>query len=90
MQNTSLQAYKAMQPKIKTDHDRILSVLSLNRGFTYNEIAKLLNWDNPVKVARRLPELVRMNLIAIKEVRKCQIVNNNCSSYIKLINHETN
>lgn len=84
MQNTSLQAYTNMLPKIKTDHEKILSVLSKKQPLTYNEISKLLKWHQPVKVARRLPELLRLGLIKKSEQRKCSIAKSNCNTYIKL------
>ena len=81
---TSLEAYKAMQPKIRTDHQLILSKLCKNKGFTYNEIAQMLGWLNPNKASRRLPELVRLGLVKVKDVRRCMVAQTNCRTYIKL------
>lgn len=82
--NTSILAYENKKPTIKNDHDRILLKLSSNRGYTYNEIAKFLNWSNPNKVSRRLPELLRLKKIQIKEIRKCTIAGSMCKSYVKI------
>ena len=79
---TSLEAYLTMQPKIKTDHDKILSVMRKDKPLTYNEIAWQLGWFNPNKVSRRLPELLRQGKVKLKEVRKCSRANSNCSAYI--------
>lgn len=81
LQPTSLEAYRNMQPKIKTDHDKILSVLSKTKTLTYNEIAWQLGWFNPNKVSRRIPELIRQGKVRLKEVRKCTRANSNCSAY---------
>ncbi len=84
MQTTSLQAYKAMQPKIKTDQDKILNALSTNKSMTYNEIARYIGWFNPNKVSRRLPELLRLGKIKLSEVRKCRVARSECRAYIKI------
>lgn len=81
---TSLEAYQNMQPKIKTDHDKILAALKPNKGMTYNEIARYIGWYNPVKVARRIPELLRDGKIRKLEVRKCTIAKSNCNTYVKI------
>ena len=82
--STSLEAYNNMQPKIKTDHQLILSKLCKNKGFTYNEIAQMLGWKNPNKASRRLPELVRLGLVEVKGVRRCMVAESNCRTYVKL------
>ena len=81
---TSLEAYKNMQPKIKTDQDKILSVLSSTNPLTYNEIAHSLGWFNPNKASRRLPELLRLGKVVKSGVKKCTKVNSNYSAYLKL------
>jgi len=82
MKATSLEAYTNMQPKIKTDQDKILSVLG-KEPLTYNEIAWRLGWFNPNKVSRRLPELLRLNKVRLVGVKKCSKAKSNCSAYIK-------
>ena len=77
----SLEAYKNMQPKIKTDHDKILSVLKKDKPLTYNEIAWQLGWFNPNKVSRRIPELIRQGKVVSKGTRKCTRAKSNCSTY---------
>lgn len=84
MKATSLEAYREMQPKIKTDHDKILSVLKKTEPLTYNEIAWRLGWFNPNKVSRRMPELIRLGKARLKEVRKCSRAKSNCSAYVLL------
>lgn len=82
MRTTSLEAFREMQPKIKTDHDKILSVLKKNEPLTYTEIAWRLGWFNPNKVSRRMPELIRLGKAKLKEVRKCSRAKSNCSAYV--------
>lgn len=80
---TSLEAYKAMQPKIKTDHDKILSVLKKNEAFTYNEIAWLIGWFNPNKVSRRIPELIRLGKVdKMDKPRVCRRAGSLCNVYV--------
>ena len=82
MKATSLAAYSDMQPKIKTDHDKILSVMKNDESLTYNEIAWRIGWNNPVKAARRLPELLRLGKVKLKEVKRCTRANSLCSAYV--------
>ena len=84
MQTTSLQAFENKKPTIKTDQDKILSVLSKQNPLTYNEIAWRLGWFNPNKASRRLPELLRLHKIAKKGVKMCTRAKSNCSAYILL------
>ena len=93
---TSRQAYKNMQPKIPSDHELILAVLSDEKEMTYNEISKAVRlklyydkktfeaqaWINPNKVSRRLPELVRLEKIIESEVRECSIAKSKCKTYL--------
>lgn len=95
-QKTSLEACKNMQPKIPSDHELILAVLSYEKDSTYHEIAKAVRlklyneknifraqaWINPNKVSRRLPELVRLEKIIESEVRECSIVKSKCKTYL--------
>ena len=83
MQATSLEAYRNMQPKIKTDHDKILDTLSRTNPLTYNEIAWRLGWFNPNKASRRLPELLRLGKVIKTGVKMCSRAKSNCSAYIK-------
>jgi DNA-binding Lrp family transcriptional regulator len=71
-----------MQPKIKTDQDKILSVLKKNEPLTYNEIAWRLGWFNPNKASRRMPELVRLGKALKKGVKRCSRAKSNCTAYI--------
>lgn len=81
---TSLEAYENIKPKIKGDQLQILSVLDPENGLTFREIAKKLHWLEPIKVSRRMSELVRQNKVEIKETRICSISKSRCSSYIKI------
>ena len=83
IQATSLEAYKNMQPKIKTDQDKILSVMSKTEPLTYNEIAWRLGWFNSNKASRRLPELLRLGKVVKKGVKICTRAKSKCNSYIK-------
>ena len=99
MNTNSLEAYENMKPKIPTDHELILSVLS-DEPLTYKEIGykvykklllngetrlKAFAWKHdPNKVSRRTKELLRMEKIKIKETRKCTIAGSKCYAYIKL------
>ena len=84
LNTNSLEAYRDMQPKIKTDHDKILSVLKKDKSMTYNEIAWYLGWFNPNKASRRIPELVRLGKVKLKEVRICKRAGSNCNAYVKI------
>lgn len=100
MNTTSKLAYENKKPTIPRDQDLILSVLKTDKGSTYKEIGymvyKKLLLDNdtklsafawkydPVKVARRLKEMVKDDKIKVLEVRKCTRANSLCNSYIKL------
>jgi len=84
LNQNSLDAYRTMQPKKKTDQDKILSVLKRNEALTYNEIAWRLGWFNSNKVSRRIPELVRLGKIRVKEARQCSRAKSKCNAYIKL------
>lgn len=93
---TSLEAYKNMQPKIPTDQELILAVLSNEKAMTYNEIAKAVriklyndkntfsvqSWVNPNKASRRMLELIRLKKVIPGEVRKCTIAKSNCKTYL--------
>lgn len=93
-QTTSLEAYENMKPKIPNDHLTILSVLS-DKPLTYNEIAKeirvkfqlknksleAIKWSNPVKVARRMKELVETNKVEVCEPRICTMAKSRCKTY---------
>ena len=82
--NTSLEAYEKVKPKIPSDHSLILSVLDAESGLTFREIAKKLNWFEPIKVSRRMSELVRDNKVKILETRICSIAKSRCNSYVKI------
>lgn len=96
METTSLEAYKNMKPKIPTDHELILAVLSDEKEMTYNEIAKevrislyaqnktlqLQSWINPNKVSRRMKELVNKKKVMVSEPRLCTIVKSRCKTYL--------
>ena len=81
MKVTSLEAYKNMQPKIPTDHQRILNILKSYSDLTYCEIADKLRFSNPNKISRRLPELVRLDKIEITGTKICPIAKSNCTTY---------
>jgi len=92
---TSLEAFKNMQPKIPNDHQVILSMMSENQPMTYSEISKAIKenalsnkdtvkyykWSNPVKVMRRLSELVRLEKVEKCEPRICTIAKSKCTTY---------
>lgn len=100
-QKTSLEAYENMKPKIPKDQLVILSVLDEKKELTYNEIAKeirvkyqlenksieALKWSNPVKVARRLKELVTAKKVEVCEPRICTMVKSNCKTYRLNVNN---
>lgn len=97
---TSTLAYEDKKATIPSDHELIDSVLDSKLGMTYREIGyaiykKLLlkketatsafQWKfNPVKVARRLKEMVKSNKIEVLEQRKCTLGNSLCNSYVKI------
>lgn len=80
--NTSLEAYQKKKPTIKTDHDKILSVMSKTKDLTYNEIAWRLGWFNPNKASRRMSELLRLGKIKVSQIRKCTKAKSHCKSYV--------
>ena len=96
MQARSLQPYENFKPKRKTDQEKILTVLKKDKALTYHEIAldlrlkfyneknhrEALKWTNPNKISRRIPELIRLGKVKLKEVRKCSIVDSNCNTYV--------
>lgn len=101
---TSREAYKNMQPKIPSDQELILSVLSYENDMTYNEISKAVrlklyneektfeaqSWVNPNKVSRRMKELLESKKIISGEVRECSIVKSKCKTYLLKKLHTTN
>lgn len=78
---TSLDAYRLMQPKIPIDREAILEVLKINDNMTYHEIAKALRWLDPSKASRRMPELVRLNLVEISGEKICTVAKSRCTTY---------
>lgn len=80
-QQTSLEAYNAFKDKIPTDHEAILTALEFNPNQTYMEIAKLCRFQNPNKVSRRIPELIRLDKIEKSGERICSIGKRSCSTY---------
>lgn len=82
-QQTSLEAFKNFTAdKKQNDHNAILGCLVINSDLTYREIAKDLRWHyDPVKVARRMSELVLAGKVEITGRKICPIAKSTCSTY---------
>lgn len=81
LKQTSLDAYRLMQPKMPIDREAILEVLKINDNLTYHEIARILRWNDPSKASRRMPELVRMNLVESSGEKICSVAKSRCTTY---------
>jgi DNA-binding transcriptional regulator GbsR (MarR family) len=85
MRTTSIEAYreKILSLTIVNDYSHIYWCLNWHdKGMTYTEIARDLNWSNPNKVSRRTKEMVEMGLIKECEVRVCKIAGSKCLTYM--------
>lgn len=82
MKTTSILAKeKSNQFKVK-HQNKILNVLKkLNKALTYKEIAVHGSFSDPVAVARRMSELVRLGKVKALESRKCSIAKSLCTQY---------
>lgn len=78
---TSLLAFKSKD--IGKDEYEILSILKENnqQSFTYREVAKLLNWNEPVKAARRMSKLVENGFLTITGMKRDTTSNRLCQTY---------
>ena len=81
MQTTSLEAYNKIKPLRNKDYKAILVALKSYPKITYNEIALILQWQNPNKVSRRTSEMIKLNLIDKVGERICTIAKSKCSIY---------
>lgn len=83
MRESSLEANQKSKDFKKKHHKRILSVLALtNTPLTYRQIADLGSFKNPVSVARRTSELIRLNKIQVDGQVICPIAKTKCSTYV--------
>lgn len=73
MQQTSLMAYKQIQPKISHRKRLILGVLKQSEGMTGYEIARELGFYDPNTVRPRLNELYKEGIIIDICIRVCSI-----------------
>jgi len=82
-QQTSLLAFQNFTAdKKQNDHNAILGCLAVNSDLTYRQIAKDLRWHyDPVKVARRMSELVVAGKVEISGTKICPIAKSKCSTY---------
>lgn len=81
-QQTSMLAFQNFTAEKKQkDHNLILESLEFNPDVTYHQIARVLNWSNPNKVSRRMPELVLAGKVEISGKKICPIAKSLCSTY---------
>lgn len=68
---TSLIAHqnKSLESK-QRDYDAIMKALGKIGSGIYTDVAKVLNWDDPVKVARRMAEMREKGMIENTGVKK--------------------
>ncbi len=79
---TSLLAYQNFTAEKKQkDHDAICGALVVNSDLTYRQIDKDLRWNDHVKVARRMSELVLAGKVEISGRKICPIAKSTCSMY---------
>lgn len=81
LQQTSLEAYQKVQPKISYSQQAILSVLEgFKSPLTNAEIAKLLGWAIN-RVTPRVLELRNKGLLVDCGVRPCTVTQNNAHQW---------
>lgn len=82
MKTTSLEAHQTSLTFKEKHHKKILNTLAnFKTALTYKEIAFYGSFENPVAVARRMSELVRLGKVKALEARKCAIAKRKCTQY---------
>lgn len=82
IQQTSLQAYEQVQPKIGKNQQIIFNLIYIHEGITDAEIGNTLDWPINTVTPRR-NELVKLGLIYSKGVRLCKITKNTANEWVQ-------